>query len=247
MTFTLFVPTLNELEGMKKIMPRVNREWIDQILVVDGGSTDGTLEYARAEGYDIYLQKKKGIRHAYIEGIPQVKSDVVIPFSPDGNSIPELIPRLIEKIREGYDMVVVSRYAPGAKSEDDSLLTAFGNWFITKSINLLHGGRYTDALVIFRAYRTGLFKELGLFNDRVYAPEWLFHTVAGVEVLLSIRCAKGKLRVADIPGDEPPRIGGTAKLKPFRWGTMHLMEIFMELFRRSRPKSPGSSGAGTKI
>ncbi len=231
LTVTLLVPTLNELGGMRRIMPRVQRGWVDQILVVDGGSTDGTLEYAQEQGYSIFRQQSKGIRRAYMEAVPQIKTDIVIPFSPDGNSIPELIPGLIDRMREGYDMVIVSRYLKGAKSDDDDLVTGFGNWLITKNINLLYGSRYTDALVIFRAYKTGLLDQLGLYDEKAYAPEWLFRTVAGLEVILAIRCAKNRLRVADMPGDEPPRIDGERKLKAFRWGMMHMLEILMEKVR----------------
>src|SRR4051794_35792944 len=93
-TVTLFVPTLNEIVGMKEIMPLVKKEWVDQILIVDGKSTDGTAEYARAQGYDVVIQQKRGIRHAYIEAWPAIKGEIVVTFSPDGNSIPELIPDL---------------------------------------------------------------------------------------------------------------------------------------------------------
>ena len=51
MKVTLLVPTLNEIHGMKSIMPRVKPEWCDQILVLDGQSTDGTAEYAKKQGY----------------------------------------------------------------------------------------------------------------------------------------------------------------------------------------------------
>ncbi|MCA9403873.1 MAG: glycosyltransferase, partial [Candidatus Omnitrophica bacterium] len=64
MKVTLVVPTLNEYQGMQEIMPRVKNEWVDQILVVDGQSTDGTVEYAKEQGYDVVVQKKMGMRHA---------------------------------------------------------------------------------------------------------------------------------------------------------------------------------------
>ena len=131
MKFTLLVMTLNEIEGMKTIMPRVKKEWIDQIIIVDGGSTDGTIEWADENGYTVYVQKKKGFRHAYEEVMPLVQGDIIITFSPDGNSIAELIPDLVSKMKKGYDMVIVSRYLDDAKSEDDDFLTGFGNWFFT--------------------------------------------------------------------------------------------------------------------
>ncbi len=230
MSATLLVPTLNEIHGMNAVMPQVDRSWCDQILVVDGRSTDGTVEYARAQGYDVIVQQKPGIRHAYLEAFPHVKGEVVVTFSPDGNSIPGLIPELIRRVEEGYDMVIASRYLPGAKSEDDDWLTAIGNWIFTRLINVLHGGHYTDALVMFRAYRTALFFELQLDQDDAYVTEKLLGTVIGVEPLLSIRAAKRRLRVCEIPGDEPPRIGGERKLLPFRWGGAYLLQTLRELY-----------------
>ena len=230
MTVTLFIPTLNESDGMKAIMPQVKREWVDQILIVDGNSTDGTLEYAREQGYDVYVQKQKGIRNAYIEAWPLIKGDVVITFSPDGNSVASVIPLLVEKMKEGYDMVIASRYGMGAHSDDDDWLTGFGNWMFTGLINLLYGGRFTDLMGIYRAYRTNLFPELGMDKLESYAPDKLMGTVSGLEPLLSIRALKRKIRIAEVPGDEPGRIGGVRKMQPFRWGAVFLMQIFRELY-----------------
>jgi glycosyltransferase involved in cell wall biosynthesis len=227
---TLLVPTLDEIEGMRKIMPQVQRDWCDQILVVDGGSTDGTQEYARSEGYEVVVQRKPGIRHAYSDAFPHVRGEIVVTFSPDGNSIPELIPDLVQKIEAGYDMVIASRYASGAKSDDDDLFTAFGNWMFTRLINTLHGGNYTDAMVIFRAYRTKLYWDLELDRDEGYATEKLLRTVIGVEPLLSIRAAKKKLKVCEIPGSEPARIGGRRKLDIFRWGSAYVLQTLREVY-----------------
>jgi glycosyltransferase involved in cell wall biosynthesis len=227
---TLLVPTLNEIVGMRQIMPQVDPGWCDQILVVDGGSTDGTQEYARAQGYDLVVQQRRGIRHAYLEAFPHVKGEIVITFSPDGNSVAALIPELARAVADGYDMVIASRYLPGARSDDDDWLTAFGNWLFTTLINVLHGGHYTDAMVMFRAYRTKLFWDLALDRDDAYAPERLFRTVMGVEPLLSIRAAKKRLRIGEIPGDEPARIGGERKLQVFRWGGAYLAQTLRELY-----------------
>ena len=231
MKVTLIVPTLNEIDGMKVIMPKIKKEWYDQLIVLDGGSTDGTIEYAKQHGYFVYVQKKQGFRQAYTEVLPYIKGDIVLTLSPDGNSIPELIPKLIEKMQEGYDMVIASRYLNGAKSEDDDFITAFGNWFFTKTINLLHGGKYTDVMVIFRAYKTNLIYDLELHKDEGYeTAEKLFNTKISWEPLLSTRAAKKKLRIAEIPGDEPPRIGGERKLKILKWGAAYYFQFIREKF-----------------
>ncbi len=228
---TLFIPALNEIDGMREIMPRVKREWVDQILVVDGQSTDGTAEFARKQGYEVYVQKEKGLRKAYNEGWPLIRGDIVVTFSPDGNCIPELIPTLIEKMKEDYDMVIVSRYLNGARSEDDNWITGFGNWFLTRVLtNGLHGGHYTDTMGIYRAYKTKLFYELGIDQDEAYAPEKFLFTVVGCEPLISVRMAKRKLKVTEIPGDEPKRPMGRSKLQIIRWGAAHVFQIVRELW-----------------
>jgi glycosyltransferase involved in cell wall biosynthesis len=216
---------------MRVIMPQIQRVWCDQILILDGGSTDGTIEWAKAQGYQVYVQNRPGLRQAYIEAWNLIEGDIVVTFSPDGNCLPTLIPHLIAKMKEGYDMVIVSRYRDGAKSHDDNWLTAFGNWFFTKTVNLLHGGHYTDVMVIFRAYKTELVRQLDLNNEQSYATaERLFRTRISWEPLLSVRCAKRKLKVAEIAGDEPPRIGGKAKLQIWRWGAAYYFQFLRELF-----------------
>jgi glycosyltransferase involved in cell wall biosynthesis len=231
MKVTLLVPTWNEIDGMRKIMPLVKPEWYDQILILDGGSVDGTIEYAKEHGYEVYVQKKKGFRNGYTEIWPMVKGDIVVTFSPDGNSLPEAIPQMVAKMKEGYDMVIASRYLGSAKSEDDDFMTGFGNWLFTKIINVLHGGHYTDSMVILRAYRTNLVKELELEKDEGFAlAERLFSTNISWEPLLSVRAAKRKLRVTEIPADEPPRIGGVRKLQVFRWGAAFLVQFVREVF-----------------
>jgi glycosyltransferase involved in cell wall biosynthesis len=230
MKTTLLVMTLNEIEGMKAIMPSIKREWVDQIIVVDGGSTDGTIEWSREQGYQVYVQKQRGFRHAYEEVMPLVEGDVLVTFSPDGNSVAELLPDLINKMKEGYDMVIASRYLGPAKSADDDIVTAFGNWLFTRTVNILHGGKYTDVMVIYRAYKKQLVYDLDLVGDAAYSlPEKLFGTKISWEPLLSCRAAKRKLKISEIPGDEPPRIGGERKLQVLRWGAAYYFQFLREV------------------
>lgn len=245
MKVSLLVMTLNEINGMKAIMPKIRRDWVDQIIVVDGGSTDGTVEWAREQNYQVYIQQQPGFRHAYFEVWPYVEGDVVITFSPDGNSIPELIPELVARMREGYDMIIASRYLGAAKSEDDDLLTGFGNWLFTKTVRVLLGGNLTDVMVIYRAYKKQVIHDLELDQDTWYTtPETLFGCKISWEPLLSARAVRMGLKLTEIPGDEPPRIGGERKLLIWRWGASYYFQVWREYFLALADKWRGRKPTG---
>lgn len=219
MKTSLIIPTLDEIDGVKAIMPQIDRSWCDEIIIVDGGSTDGTVEWLRENNWHVILQQEHGMGAAYREAQAATTGDVIITFSPDGNSIASLIPALIAEMEKGYDLVIVSRYLDGAKSQDDDILTSFGNWLFTKSINLCFSGNYTDTLVIFRAYKREILDYLNINAVRMT-----------YEVQISIRAAKASLRIGEIPGDEPKRIGGLRKMSPFGVGIEILREIGWNLF-----------------
>jgi hypothetical protein len=131
-----------------------------------------------------------------------------------------MIPPLIEKMKEGYDMVIVSRYLDGAKSYDDDIVTAFGNRMFTRLISLLFGYKITDSLVMYRAFKREVVVKLDI--NTKYAS-W------GTQILT--RLIKRNLKVGEIPGDEPPRIGGVRKMSPVKNGLQELFMIIREFVK----------------
>lgn len=230
MEVTVIVPTMNEIEGMKWFMPRLKKAGYDELIIVDGGSTDGTIKYCRENGYPVFIQSGKGLPNAYDEAFKRSTKDIVVTITPDGNSLPEFIPQLAEKIREGYDMAIASRYLGPAKSEDDDIFTAFGNKIFTRMINILFKAHYTDTLVGLRAYRRDVIEKMRVYDQ--YRQGWLkakFCLMNSWETGSSIRAAKLKLKVYEIPADEPKRIGGERKMSIVRNGLGVFLQIFHEL------------------
>lgn len=224
MKSALLIPILNERDGLVEVLPQIDPAWVDEILFVDGGSTDGSQEVIRSWGHGkLITQRQPGLSNAYWEAFPLITSDVIVTFSPDGNSMASAIPRLIEKIHEGYDMVVASRYLPGAGSQDDGPITALGNWMFTRMVNLLFGAGVTDSLVILRAYRRALIEEISMDTR---APAF--------EPQLSIRCAVYRRKVAEIAAPEPRRVGGKRKMSILFNGWAVLSLIVQEWLRARR-------------
>ena len=212
-TFALLMPTLNEVVGLQHVLPHIDRTLFKEIVVVDGGSTDGTMEYCRSQGLTVLCQPKRGVPDAEEYGVLNTTADVIVTFTPDGNSLAELLPAVCKKFEEGYDMVIVSRYAEGAKSYDDDVMTGFGNWMFRVIVNMLFRSNYTDVLVGYRAYTRDAVKKMrliGMGDENSFRQKHVL--MNSWELGSSIRAARLKLKVTDIPGDEPNRIGGVRKM-----------------------------------
>ena len=94
MSTAIILPTLDEIDGVSQILPQINKQWADTIVLVDGGSADGTVEKAKELGFDVIHQHNKGEGNALRIGTDSTKSDFVMFFSPDGNDRPEDIQKL---------------------------------------------------------------------------------------------------------------------------------------------------------
>ena len=214
---TIFVLTLDEIDGVSAIMPKVKKEWADQIVLVDGGSTDGTIEKAKELGFDVIHQKNKGEGNACRVGTDATESDFVMFFSPDGNDVPTDIPKLIQKTKEGFDVVHISRFGKESISEDANWLERFGNNMFTFLVNSFFGGTYTDALNGFRIIKRKLWDELK--TDAQFL---------NIEQQTCIRLAKRKIPIYEIEGMEPKRIGGERKMRPLTTGAQLSYQIIKE-------------------
>ena len=207
MSVIVFVLTLDEIDGVSEIMPKVKKEWADAIIFVDGGSTDGTLEKAKELGFEVIHQKNKGEGNACRVGTDATESDFVMFFSPDGNDDPDDIPKLIQKTKEGHDVIHISRFGKNSVSEDASLLDRFGNNMFTFLVNVFFGGHFGDCLDGFKIVKRNTILELKLDAKR-----------ENYEQQICIRAAKLGKKIFEVDGNEPKRIGGERKMSPLYTG-----------------------------
>ena len=197
--------------------PKIKEEWIDEILFVDGGSTDGTIEEAKRMGFKVIIQKQKGHGAAVLEGVNAIKSDNFILFGPDGNDEPEKIPELIEKIKEGYDQVLVTRFGKGSVNLDAGIIDTFGNKMFTFLANVFFGGYWTDTLNESRIISKKAFQELNFDAMDLSSTQQM-----------SIRGLKRRQKICEILGNEGERIGGVRKMKPLPVGASLSLRIIKE-------------------
>ena len=218
MTTTVIIPTKNEVIGVRKIMPQLNLEWADEWIVMDGNSNDGTVEAAEKLNFKVIQQKGKGLSNACRQGVEHSHSENILFFHPDGNCKPEYIPKLIKKIEGGnYDIVQISRFGKFGSSDDDTFITAFGNRMFTFLVNIFFGGHLSDALYGFFIIKKKVFQDLNLDAE--------FQTI---EQQISIKSSKLGLKIAEIDGHEPSRIGGERKMIPHIVGSQLSYQIIKE-------------------
>lgn len=219
MKTTLIAATLNEIEAVQVVLPQIDKSWVDEIIITDGGSTDGTIEYCQQNGYTVVRQTGRGYGSAIRQGVSAASRDIIIEFPPDGNSMPEKILEVVAEIEKGYDFVIVSRYKNGARSHDDDIMTGVGNKTFTALTNKMFGTSYTDVLVGYRAYRKELFPTPNLDAEGLSWP-----------LQEAVRFATHGYRVGEIGGDEPERIGGERKMKPFKTG-WEILSLMLKEYR----------------
>ncbi len=230
---TIIALTLNEIDGVKEILPKIKDNWCKEIIVLDGKSKDGTIEWCESNNYKVVIQQNPGVRAAMEEVMPHVKTKYVITISPDGNCDVNFIPAIIKKLEEGDDLVIGSRYLGDAKSYDDDIITAFGNWLFTKTVNILFSASFTDVMVIYRGWPVKLIDDLKLTKKNAYSiPERIWFTKIGIEPLMSVRAAVAKKKISEVPAGEPERIGGERKLQIIRWGGAYYTQFWLEYIRK---------------
>jgi len=211
---SLVIPTLNEASCIEKTLSEVPKGVVDEIIIVDGHSEDNTADIVRRLGYKVIMQETKGYGGAFTEGVNASTGDIVVLMDADGSHNPADIPVLVEKVKEGYDYVMAVRYAPGHRSEDDTIIRHIGNMFFTFLVNLIHKVFISDALYLYTAIRKDKFP---LIAPRSHGFEYC------IEIL--IRAHKAGLKIAQIPSVERLRMGGKSKVNAFLDGLKILKVI----------------------
>ncbi len=229
MKLSLVILTLNEIQGVRAIFDKIPPNEVDEVLVVDGGSTDGTREFFIEKGIKIIPQKSKGRGEAFRIAMENITGDAVIFFSPDGNENPQDLSKFRQFLDGGYDIVIASRMMKGAVNEEDIYWFRPRKWannFFTLCVNLIWNlgflfGRknyITDTINGYRAITKDAWNKINLDG-----PGFT------IEFQMSIRALKLGLKIKEFSTIEGQRIGGKSGSESISTGIKFLKLFWHEI------------------
>jgi glucose-1-phosphate cytidylyltransferase len=221
-TVSVVIPAKNEAKNLPAVLPRIPR-WVHEVILVDGNSTDDTVDVARSCWPDIRIvtQSGRGKGDALRRGFAFVTGEVIVMLDADGSSDPAEIPAFVGALLGGADFAKGSRCIQGGGSTDISPLRRFGNWAFTTLVRLLFGHHFSDLCYGYNAFWARVVPELALDRDGFE-----------VETLMNIRALLVGLKVVEVASFESPRLNGKSGLRPVPDGWRVLKIIGREWFSR---------------
>jgi len=225
---SLVIPTLNEEANIGWVLQRVPA-WVEEVIVVDGGSRDRTVEVARALRPDVVvvteLRKGKGV--ALRTGFAAATREVIVMIDADGSMDPAEIESYVRAVDEGYDLVKGSRACPGGGSTDLTPTRQLGNFCLRGLVNLMYSADFTELCYGFMALRRSSVPAMDLTAEGFE-----------IETQIVVNSLRRGLRIAEIPSLEAERLNGQSHLHPVRDGLRVLSTILQTRFARL----PGRNG-----
>jgi glycosyltransferase involved in cell wall biosynthesis len=231
---SVVIPALNEARNIAHVLATLPAA-VYEVVLVDGGSTDGTVDVARSvmPSIRVVRQPGRGKGDALVAGMDACQGDAIVLLDADGSTDGREIPRFVDALVEGADLAKGSRFLNGGGSADLTPMRLVGALFFCAMVNLLFRTSYSDLCYGFNAGWKRSFEKVSLDCDGFE-----------VETVLGIRAARGGLRVVEVPSYEQARLHGRSNLHPFRDGMRVLRAILRERFRAHRyEQSPAPSHA----
>ncbi len=218
-TIALVLLTYNEIEGSRELFSQIPFNLFDRVILVDGGSTDGTIEFWKEKGIEVMKQRSPGRGTAFIIAQDCCKEDILLFFSPDGNEDPKTIPDLIKSLIGGADLAIATRFGKKSQSYDATGIRRFGNLLFTFLVRFLFRAKVTDAVNGFRAIWREKMIKLNLPYSRFE-----------IEFQMTIRAGKLGYQIKEVATTEFERIGGVSKAGSFSVGSSYIKVFLKELF-----------------
>ena len=232
---SVVVPTYNEARNLPHVFAGLPDD-LHEVIVVDGRSSDGTIEVAQSLRPDvkIVLQTRRGKGNALACGFEAVTGDIVVMLDADGSADPSEIPAFVAALVAGADFAKGTRFAQGGGSSDITRFRRIGNWFLNTIVNVLFGTRYSDLCYGYNAFWTHCLSVLDLeTGDRADAMHW--GDGFEIETVINTRIARAGLDIREVASFEHERLHGVSNLNAVTDGLRVLKAICIERFASRRP------------
>ena len=240
---SVVVPVRNEARNLEIVLPAIAavRPAVHEVIVVDGASTDGSLDVARRvlPWVRTVSQTRRGKGNAMACGFAAATGDVIVMFDADGSADPAEIPAFVGALVAGADFAKGSRFTEGGGSDDITLLRRTGNAGLNGVANALFGTSYTDLCYGYNAFWSDLLPLLDLPAIDAPAPPdgMLWGDGFEIETVLNCRVAAAGLKITEVPSVERLRVFGETNLRTFADGTRVLRTLLAEHRRADRRSS----------
>lgn len=218
LSISVVIPTRNEARNIAWVLERID-PIVDEVIIVDGLSTDDTIAVARAVRPDVVVidHPVPGKGEAVRAGLNAATGDLVVMLDADGSMDPAELRRFVEELAAGADLVKGSRFLPGGGTTDMTMLRKFGNAVLVRTTNVLLGTAYTELCYGYMAFRRSRVHELELQRPGFE-----------IETEIVVKAHRAGLEVREIPSFESPRRHGYSNLHTFRDGWRVLRTLFLE-------------------
>ena len=231
MNTALCLLTLNERVCLEKIFPLIPSpgefSGFDTVYAIDGGSTDGTLEFFREKGIPCISQKNRGRGDAMTTAFSNIVADAYIFFSPDGNEDPKDLKVFKEHLSQGADLVIASRMMEGAHNEEDCHFFRPRKW-ANIAFNML-------ANILFRRQGPYICDTINGYRAITKEAAQLVKLTAHdytIEYQMTIRAFKHRLTIKEFPTFEGQRVAGETGAPSIPTGLRFVGRLFSELLRK---------------
>lgn len=200
---SVIIPCLNEEEAIVEVVREVLAQGVDEVVVVDNGSTDATAATAAEAGARLVSEPRRGYGRACAAGLAAVRSDVEIVcyLDGDGSDVPAFMPAVISPVARGEaDFVMGSRLRGNREAGSMTPQQLLAGRLAGALMRLVYRVRFTD-MSPFRAMRAGQLRRLGM-HEETY----------GWNLEMQMRVAAAGLRILEVPVDHRCRRGGVSKV-----------------------------------
>jgi glycosyltransferase involved in cell wall biosynthesis len=226
---SVVVPAKNEAKNLPLVLPKIPG-WVDEVILVDGNSTDDTIAVAKSllPSIVVVQQERRGKGAALRTGFNTARGDIIVTLDADGSADPAEITAFVGSLLSGADFVKGSRFMQGGETLDMEWYRKLGNWGLLSLVRLAFGGRFTDLCYGYNAFWRDILPYMDLSDADGFE----------IETAMNVQALRSNLKIFEIASKEFRRVHGTSNLRTIPDGFRVLSTIVKLGMAKRGPAKP---------